>query len=382
MKPIRIVLIDDIPASLARTRDILSNARYEVTTCSEFPVALRLIKTLKGRTIVICSLKVSGGSGLDFMAELLKSYGTIPVVLFSARPSVDDLILALRAGAHDFLRKPISAEALLDSVARGTHRLNLGLDAESHERENRSEISAIRNELKTVKAHCAFKGFMISMASHDFRSVLTVLDGYQQIVRQNCDNGCRNEISVKMLEQTSRTIFRLQSMAATLFDVESAEKGELHIIPIPFDFDTMLRECASFYRPYAAQKRVDLDVEPGLPSIRALGDPARVLQIFDNVLYNAVKFTPADGAIRIGCGTTGDGYVTATVTDTGIGISKEMIKEVLGEVPVAQKKDQHARVGLGLTICRRLIANQNGRFGLSSGPGKGTTISISLPSAD
>lgn len=382
MKPVRIILVDDDARALAKTAEILSGARYEVSTCSDFPVASRLVKAVKGMAIVVCGLKVSEACGLAFMADTGKAYGSTPFILLASRPSVDQAISAMRAGAHDLIRKPVSPATLLDSVARAMQRINLSLDAERQERETRAEVVTMRAEAKAARAQNAFKGFMISMAAHDFRSILTVLDGYQQIIRQNCDRSCRNELPVKMLEQTSRTIFRLQSMANTLFDVEAAEKGELRIVPVPFDFDSLLVECASFYRPYAAQKRVDLVVESPLPLMRALGDPARVLQIFDNLLYNAVKFTPADGNIRIGSIPAEKGFVTATITDTGSGIPKSAIKELMNETPGSAGKDETARLGMGLTICRRLIAQQNGRLGLSSEPGKGTVVSISLPSVE
>jgi signal transduction histidine kinase len=382
MRPIRIILVDDDARSLAKTAEILTGARYEVSTCSEFPVASRLVKTVKGMAIVVCGLKAANGCGLAFMTETIKAYGSTPFILLAPRPSADQAISALRTGAHDLIRKPVSPAILLDSVARAIQRINLSIDAERQEREARADIAAMRAEAKAARAQNAFKGFMISMAAHDFRSILTVLDGYQQVIRQNCDRSCRNELPVKMLEQTSRTIFRLQSMANTLFDVEAAEKGELKIVPVAFDFDSLLVECASFYRPYAAQKRVDLDVETPLPLMRALGDPARVLQIFDNLLYNAVKFTPSEGNIRIGSTPSEKGFVTATITDTGNGLPKSAIKELMSDTPGSAAHDETARLGMGLTICRRLIAQQNGRLGMTSEPGKGTVVSISLPSAD
>ena len=71
--------------------DILSAARYEVTTCSDYNVASRLIRAVKGMAIVVCGLKVSGASGLDFMAETGRSYGSIPFILVGARPSPSPL---------------------------------------------------------------------------------------------------------------------------------------------------------------------------------------------------------------------------------------------------------------------------------------------------
>jgi signal transduction histidine kinase len=107
-----------------------------------------------------------------------------------------------------------------------------------------------------------------------------------------------------------------------------------------------------------------------------------MLQIFDNLLYNAVKFTPADGSIRIGVAPPEDGFVTATITDTGAGIPKTALKEMMGDGPVPVRKDPVGRIGLGLGICRRLIALQGGRLGLASEPGKGTVVSVSLPAAE
>jgi signal transduction histidine kinase len=172
-------------------------------------------------------------------------------------------------------------------------------------------------------------------------------------------------------------------MANVLFDSESADRGELRVSSVPFDFDILLGECASFYRTYAAQKRISLDVDGPLPPMRALGDPARVLQILDNIFYNAVKFTPASGRIVVGLSPSAEkGFVTATISDTGSGFSKAALKELSGDATVPPRLDPQARIGMGLKICRRLVAVQGGKLDLSSEPGKGTVVGISLPSAD
>lgn len=380
MGSFRVLLVDDDSASVPKLERVLSDARYEVSSCSDPVVAERLLKTMRGRTVVILGHPAGKESATDFLERSLKAYPFTPFILCSSRLSTDDLVAAFRAGAQDFLPKPVGSEPLLQAVARATRRLELATESDAAERAARSELAALRTQLRTYRSQAAFKGFMISMAAHDFRSVLTILDGYHQILRQNCDRSCGKEIPVRMIEQAGRTIFRLQSMACTLFDVEASERGELRVAAVPFDYDALLRECAAFYRPYAAQKRVDLDIEDPLPPMRAVGDPARVLQIFDNLLYNAVKFTPADGRIRIEGRTPETGYVTAVVRDTGKGLPRSLVKELnsdSGNFPT--KQDPDARIGMGLAICRRLVACQNGIFRLDSEQNRGTSVSISLP---
>ncbi|HEY5996723.1 MAG TPA: ATP-binding protein, partial [Candidatus Deferrimicrobiaceae bacterium] len=77
-----------------------------------------------------------------------------------------------------------------------------------------------------------------------------------------------------------------------------------------------------------------------------------------------------------------EGFVTATITDTGRGLPKSAIKELISDTPPTPSKNEHARLGMGLTICRRLIAQQNGRLDLESEPGKGTVVSVALPASD
>jgi signal transduction histidine kinase len=168
-------------------------------------------------------------------------------------------------------------------------------------------------------------------------------------------------------------------MTATLMDYEAAERGELRLIPKEFDLTGLLKDCISFYKPYAEQKKVEMGLEEQLPSLTVHGDPTRVMQVMDNLLYNAVKFTPSKGEIRVGAKPEGAGAVTVWVRDTGVGIPKKVQEKIFGESVSVSDKDGNSRMGLGLSICRRLIEAQNGKIWLESTPGKGTVVSFSLP---
>lgn len=378
MKYLRVLLVDDDPVNLEQASKTLSSAKYSVTAVSDFEKAEAAIVRVKGKTVVVSELRVRERDGLEFLAKTLKRYPCIPFTFLSSAPPLESVIGALKQGAYDFLRKPVDPGILRHSVARSVEKLNLSLESEKQEKEGRDLVARSREELKKVKAISDFKGFLISTASHDIRSVLTVLDGYHQIMREKCA-GCKQDGSLNLLEQARRSIHRLRTMASTLLDYEAADRGELTISRERFSLDVLLQECADFYRPYAEQKKVDLDVEDRIPNLVVNADAARVTEVLDNILYNAVKFTPPRGVIRIGARPENDGFAAVWVRDTGPGIAKSVLKKIFDRKEIATRKDGNGRIGLGLSICKKLIETQGGKVWLESAPGKGTKVYFSIP---
>ncbi len=254
----------------------------------------------------------------------------------------------------------------------------MSLESEKQEKEGRDLLARSREELKKVKTLSEVKGFLISTASHDIKSVLTVLDGYHQIIKERCA-ACSREEPLALLDQARRSIYRLRTMASTLLDYEAADRGELKVSRERFPLDALLKECAGFYRPYAEQKKVDLNVEDRIPGVVVIADAARVTEVLDNILYNAVKFTPPGGIIRIGAGAEDDDFAAVWVRDTGPGIPKSVAKKLFDRREIASRKDGNGRIGLGLSICKKLIESQGGKIWMESAPGKGTKVFFSLP---
>ncbi len=378
MKHLRVLVVDDDPACLAQAEETLSSAKYSVTAVADFEKAGAALARAKGKTVVVSELTVGGKCGLEFLSKSLKAYPQIPFIFLSSAPPLESVIGALQQGAYDFLRKPVDPGILRHSVARSIERLNLGLESEKQEKEGRDLLARSRDELKKVKTLSEFKGFLISTASHDIKSVLTVLDGYHQIIKEKCAR-CPKEESLALLEQARRSIYRLRTMASTLLDYEAADRGELRVSRERFALDSLLKESAGFYRPYAEQKKVDLDAEDRIPALVVNADAARVAEVLDNLLYNAVKFTPPGGIIRLGARAESEDLAAVWVSDTGPGIAKAVLKKIFDRKEIASRKDGNGRIGLGLSICKKLIESQGGNIWMESTPGKGTVVFFSLP---
>jgi len=379
MKSPTVLIVDSDPRDLAKHAAVLKEARYTVLQATKCTEAAGILATHRGKLVVLSDLSVSGECGLKFLDDTVRKYPFLTFTFLASAPPLDSVIESLKRGAYDFLRKPVAPDILLHSVARSAQKLSLTLETEKQEKEIRKLLDRSREDLKDARTLSSFKGFMISMAAHDFRSIITVLDAYLQLLKERC-KGCEATESTAMLEQAARTIGRLRSMTSTLLDYEAAESGAIRLDIRPFPLADALKECVAFYRPYAEQKKVHLSLEGDSDGISVIGDRGKVMEILDNLLYNALKFTPSLGTIRLS-GTKEDGFAAICVSDSGAGIPKEKLRRIFDQAEMVATLDSHARLGLGLTICKRLVEAQKGKIRIDSVPGKGTQVHILLPSA-
>ena len=146
----------------------------------------------------------------------------------------------------------------------------------------------------------------------------------------------------------------------------------------------MVYDVAQLLAPQAAGKGLDLLVD--IPVDRAwevVGDAARLRQVVMNLVGNAVKFTPDGGRVEMSCGTGEDGRVVFRVRDTGIGIPREKLEMIFD--PFVQVRSDltrpHEGTGLGLAISRDLARAMGGDLHAESEPGRGSTLTLTLPAS-
>ena len=377
MKPPTVLIVDSDPRDPAKLAAILTEARYTVMRATGFPEAAAILARHRGKVVVLSGINVGGESGLKFLDDTLRKYPFLPFIFTAASPPLNSVLGALRQGAYDFIRLPVPPDILLHYLARAVQKLSLALETEKQEKETRRLLDRSREDLKNARTNSSFKGFMISMAAHDFRSIITVLDASLQLIRNRC-KGCDVAEPGGMLEQAGGTIDRLRTMANTLLDFEAAESGSIRLDIRPFPLADALKECVAFYRSYARQKKVQLLLDGDSHDVTVAGDRAKVMEILDNLLYNALKFTPAKGTIRLS-GKKEDGFAVISVSDSGVGIPKEKLRKIFDQEDIVATLDSHARLGLGLTICKRLVEAQKGKIHIESVPGEGTQVHFSLP---
>ncbi len=221
----------------------------------------------------------------------------------------------------------------------------------------------------------------LSRMSHELRSPLAPIHQFVTILL----DGLAGELTAEQrdyLLAILRSVNVLRTMISDLLEVTRAESGKLHVdLRCVYLSDVIPEVLKTFQLANTKNLRVSFDVPDNLPPVCA--DMNRVRQILDNLLDNAIKFTPDKGEItvRARVGTRSRGFLRIEVTDTGCGIAhseREKIFEYLHQIDTPTDVGR-AGLGIGLYICRELVSSQGGRIWVNSRLGRGSTFVFTLP---
>jgi signal transduction histidine kinase len=219
----------------------------------------------------------------------------------------------------------------------------------------------------------------VATVSHELRTPLTSISGFLEMMEE--EEHALGDAGRKYLDVIRRATERLHSLVEDLLLVAQIEAKRIELQLAPVDLGELAQRAAEAARPAAAEKALALDVvtEPSTP---VLGDEKRLSQVVDNLVSNAVKFTPDGGSVRITVGANGGGG-KLVVSDTGIGVSEDEQKQVFSRFFRASSATQRAipGTGLGLAICHALVQQHNGSIEFSSREGAGTDVTVTLPAA-
>jgi signal transduction histidine kinase/ActR/RegA family two-component response regulator len=214
---------------------------------------------------------------------------------------------------------------------------------------------------------------VLGIVAHDLRNPLNVITTASSMLHQRLpDQRARRSV-----ERILRAAQRAEHLIDDLLDVSAIESGHFAVEKRQFDAATAVLAAIEMQQGLAASSSVILasDLAPGLPPIQADGE--RVLEVLENLVGNAIKFTPAGGTILIGARAQGAELVL-WVKDTGPGIPPEQIPHLFDRFWQASKGDRRG-AGLGLTICRAIVDAHGGRIWVESELGVGSTVFFSLP---
>lgn len=214
---------------------------------------------------------------------------------------------------------------------------------------------------------------VLGIVAHDLRNPLNVITTASSMLHQRLpDMRARRSV-----ERILRAAQRAEHLIDDLLDVSAIESGHFSVEKRPFDATAAVLAAIEMQQGLAAGSSVILasDLAPGLPPIQADGE--RILEVLENLVGNAIKFTPAGGTITIGARAHGSELVL-WVKDTGPGIAPELIPRMFDRFWQAAKGDRRG-AGLGLTICRAIVDAHGGRIWVESQLGVGSTVFFSLP---
>jgi signal transduction histidine kinase len=219
----------------------------------------------------------------------------------------------------------------------------------------------------------------VATVSHELRTPLTSISGFLEMLED--EEHVLGDAGRQYLDVIRRSTDRLHALVEDLLLVAQIEARRVELELAPVDLAELAARAAEAARPSALEKDVDLAVHSDSPPT-VLGDEKRLTQVLDNLVSNAVKFTPQGGSVSITVGTNGGG-AKLVVADTGIGVPAEEQKQVFSRFFRASTATRRAipGTGLGLAICHALVEQHGGSIVFSSREGQGTEVVVTLPAA-
>jgi len=247
-------------------------------------------------------------------------------------------------------------------------------------KEKTAQLQTANIELGEANRH---KSQFLANVSHELRTPLNAIIGSTDNVLDRIA-GELNEKQARYLARVQTNAEHLNLLIEDLLDLSVIEAGKMDIKAKNVFLASLVIEVAESLRPVAEKKPVDLEIGSMDANLTAWADRDRIVQVLNNLIGNAVKFTPPQGKVTVAAQRNGNGWVQVSVTDTGPGIPPEEADKIFDEfyqIPQAVRPKIKG-MGLGLTIAKKLLEMHGGKIWVQSEPGKGSIFFFTLPAGE
>lgn len=356
----RVLVVDDIVANRLLLRELLEREGNEVVEAANGVAALELA-VAQSPDVVLLDVQMPGLDGFEVCRRLKANEATaaIPVVLVTVLDARADRITGIRAGASDFLTKPVDRTELVLRVGNAIAAYSLYRTA--------------RDQFRRLQELEAMRDTLVHSMVHDLRSplagVMVSLELAQ--MRMRAADAALGEVLGTALQSTHR----MADMVSDMLDLSRLEENAFPLERERIDLNELITTAARLVPN--GEKRVVHDGRTA--AAPAYGDHKLVLRVIANLLDNALKFTPANGRVCVTA--TSDGRsARVSVSDTGPGIppdARSVIFEKFGQVRGVRRPQRSS--GLGLAFCKLAVQAHGGEIGVESDGTSGSEFWFSLP---
>jgi signal transduction histidine kinase len=362
-EPVDILLVDDHEANLHALAAILEGYGEHLVTARSGPEALlRLLE--REFAVVLLDVQMPGMDGFE-TAEMIRARGRssdTPIVFLTAFSQNEDHVLRGYAlGAVDYVFKPIAPEILRSKVAVFVELVR----RRRREAAVRAELARSNQELATFA----------EVVAHDLQAPLRGVQGHLDLLAKRAgpqlDDAARRLVSSAVAE-AERMGTQIRDLLA--YARVRSEPAEARLV----DAGESLRRALDALRAPIEDARAEV-THGALPVL--VSDPVRLVQLFQNLVDNAVKFRAAQPPrVRVTADRSGDEWVF-TVSDNGIGVPEKDRERVFGVFQRLHSRAEYPGTGIGLAICRKIVEGQGGKLWVDPLPGGGSAFRFTLPVA-
>ncbi len=356
-----VLLVEDNIPDARYVLEILPKATYNVSHANSLSQAHDQISGNKF-DIVLLDLSLPDGNGLDSFLSMVGFAPMTPIIILTGLDDEDIALRAVQLGAQDYiLKKEINEHNLLRSIRYTIERKQF------EEKTKRLLVLEQREE------------FMATL-THDLKNPLIGANRVLELMAQQA-MGNLSDTQTDLLLQMRDNNKMLLSMIQNLIEVYRFEKDVNAVTIENTNLLRIIASCIDDIAPIAQNREIRLTTEfpDNLRDVRA--DQNAIRRVVQNLLDNALKFTPSGGEIKLSVHPT-NGCVALNIGDTGPGISEEEQGRLFQRFSKGRVGRKYTPgTGLGLYLCKQIIDAHNGQITCSSTVGSGTTFSITLPAA-
>jgi signal transduction histidine kinase len=234
-------------------------------------------------------------------------------------------------------------------------------------------------DISAVKEVNRLKDEFIAAVSHELRTPLTSIRGSLDLMVSGVTGQLADE-AMSLAKVAQHNCRRLGRLIDDVLDIEKIEAGRMDFRLEPSGLESLLEESVQAMRPYGEERRVRFAIASSAPGARVRVDRDRLIQVMENLLSNAAKFSPAGETVRVSLERDGP-RLRVAVMDRGPGIAREFetrIFEKFAQIETRGTRKQEG-TGLGLNIARAIVAHHGGNIWYSPNPGGGSIFSFDLP---
>jgi two-component system sensor histidine kinase/response regulator len=354
----RILVTDDQPANIQIVGNMLGKLGYEIVPAPDGPTALKRM-ALREPDLILLDVLMPGMDGLEVCRRIRENpeWKDIPIIFLSAADDKELIVRALEAGGVDYVTKPFNHAEMLSRVR--THLT----------------LKMTRDRLKQLAED---KDELLGILAHDLKSHLGGMQMSASVLRNRIAQ-LSEQKRAQLCENIYHSTGQLLAFVKEFLANSAADHGfELRTEIV--DIAGIVRRVAQDYDEAALRKNLKIHCEIPPEPLNALVDHTATTQVFDNLVSNAVKFSPPNREIRLVLRATGD-HIECRVRDHGPGFSEEDKARMFrryGRLS-ARPTGGEPSTGLGLSIVKKLVQAMKGDLTCDSAPDQGATFTVRLP---
>ena len=374
-----VLLVDDEPSLRLTMGEFLKRAGYTVLSAADYESAVT--HTADSIDVAVIDINLPGKSGVELLKNLCCAELYIPVIMITGEPSLSVIPEIVRAGAYDFIAKPIVKDVLLNAVARAADRKRLTdekrrLEAEIKRHAEELETRVAERTAELVETHkrlvqqerIAALGRAAAQVAHEVKNPLAGLLLYSLHLKSKIGESSPSEAS--LVDKIVDTINHLTERVEQILGFARP----LNLTRTSGNINGIVNNALELLQPQIMANNIDVRLSLSEHASSVMIDESSMRGALMNVILNAIEAMPNGGRLSVTSDRTDD-TLCLEIVDTGPGISEEEAKDIFEPFYTTKEKG----LGLGMPYAKKIIEQHGGTISVATRPGEGTKFSITLP---